>query len=265
MFLPVIFVSLLAFHGAACEEEESDEDFALKYLKDYNYISRLSRSGYQDMTTAIKRFQKFFGLPETGRLDEETLYEMKKPRCGVPDVGYNGERMRVKRYSTWHQKWRKTSLKYYLSYGEDLSHSKQDRIFSQAFKMWSDVARKLKFSRTYSVSDADLKISFGKGSHAGVSGEGQCSFKFDGRGNVLAHAFFPEDGRLHFDEDEKFSETGSSFWGKQSLIYTAVHEIGHALGLRHSNVKGAVMWPSASYGRPKLHSDDIAGIRSLYG
>ena len=29
MFLPVIFVSLLVFRGTFCEEEESDEDFAL--------------------------------------------------------------------------------------------------------------------------------------------------------------------------------------------------------------------------------------------
>ena len=44
-----------------------------------------------------------------------------------------------------------------------------------------------------------------------------------------------------------------------------MHEIGHALGLRHSDVKGTVMWPTASRGTPKLHQDDIDGIRSLYG
>ena len=111
------------------------------------------------MTAAIKRFQKFFGLPVTGRLDEETLEEMKKPRCGVPDFGVHGESMRVKRYSTF-GKWSKTNLKYYLSYGEDLSKRDQSRIFAQAFKLWSDVAPKLKITRTYKVSDADLKIRF---------------------------------------------------------------------------------------------------------
>lgn len=111
------------------------------------------------MSAAIKRFQKLFGLPVTGRLDEETLHEMTKPQSGVPDVGVNGERMRVKRYSTL-GRWSKTSLKYYLSYGEDLSHSDQSRIFTQAFKMWSAAAAKLKFSRTYSVSDTDLNIRF---------------------------------------------------------------------------------------------------------
>ena len=81
---------------------------------------------------------------------------------------------------------------------------------------------------------------------------------------MLAHAFFPTDGRIHFDDEERFTETGS-IWGANSLIYVAVHEIGHALGLGHSNVKGSVMWPTASRGTPKLHRDDIAGIKSLYG
>ena len=88
---------------------------------------------------------------------------------------------------------------------------------------------------------------------------------------MLAHAYFPSDGRIHFDNDERYTETGASsgwwFWKKesQSLLYVAVHEIGHALGLKHSNVKGSIMWPTAKKGTPTLHSDDINGIRSLYG
>lgn len=44
------------------------------------------------------------------------------------------------------------------------------------------------------------------------------------------------------------------------------HEIGHCMGLDHSNVDGAVMSPSISEGqwRP-LHDDDLAGMRAIYG
>lgn len=96
----------------------------------------------------------------TGKLDEKTLHEMQKPRCGVPDLGEDAGRMRFKRYSTSFPKWPKTSLKYYLSYGDDLSHNNQARIIAKAFKMWSNVAPKLRFTRTTRVQDADLKLRF---------------------------------------------------------------------------------------------------------
>lgn len=129
-----------------------------KYLSDYHYLSP-SRSGNHDIKTALKNFQKFFGLPVTGELDEETLYQMKKPRCGVPDADENGGRLRIKRFSTW-GKWRKTDLKYYLSFGEDMSEADQARVMARAFQMWSAVASKLKFTRTLSVSNADFRIRF---------------------------------------------------------------------------------------------------------
>ena len=110
-----------------------------------------------------------------------------------------------------------------------------------------------------------LFCSFGRREHRGP-GEEKCFSDFDGEGGVHAHGLTPPDGRIHFDDDEKFSEKGRKLWNKaESLIYVAVHEIGHALGLGHSRISSAVMWPISRKGRPKLHRDDIAGIRSLYG
>lgn len=55
-------------------------------------------------------------------------------------------------------------------------------------------------------------------------------------------------------------------WTDDRLFnFTAVHEIGHALGLSHSAVESAVMF--AYYGgiiRP-IHADDKMGIHSIYG
>ena len=119
-------------------------------------------------------------------------------------------------------------------------------------------------------------FSFGRRRHSGIPNEGSCPIPFDGPGRVIAHAFFPlpnfpRRGRIHFDEDESFTKLGSStgwWWYRRrtiGLLYTAVHEIGHSLGLRHSNVRGSVMWPLARSGTPVMHQDDIDGINSLYG
>jgi hypothetical protein len=52
------------------------------------------------------------------------------------------------------------------------------------------------------------------------------------------------------------------------LLSTIIHEVGHYLGLRHSDVSGAMMSgpPLTSYsGTTSLQSDDIAGCRSMFG
>lgn len=116
-----------------------------------------------------------------------------------------------------------------------------------------------------------LFSSFGGKTHAGVPGERRCEVRFDGPRSIFGHGFFPSDGRIHFDEDDYFTETGTTtgwwFWAKESVsvLYVAVHEIGHALGLGHSNVRGSTMWPTGKTGTPRLTQDDADAIRALYG
>ena len=105
------------------------------------------------MSTALRNFQRFSGLPVTGEVDEATIKQMAKPRCGVPD---DVDGQRFKRYVLSGRKWGKTDLTYYVQYGEDLSHGVQDRIFQNALKEWSDVTP-LTFMRSPQTS-SDIKI-----------------------------------------------------------------------------------------------------------
>ncbi len=79
--------------------------------------------------------------------------------------------------------------------------------------------------------------------------------------------FFISDlaGDIHFDDDETY--TIRSPKGKD-LLWVAVHELGHSIGLDHSSAGGAVMnaWYQATDGKDfNLSPDDIKGAQSLYG
>lgn len=66
-----------------------------------------------------------------------------------------------------------------------------------------------------------------------------------------------------YDDDQKWGFCPDQGY---SLFLVAAHEFGHALGLDHSNIREALMYPMYSYAEHfSLHSDDINGIQFLYG
>lgn len=88
----------------------------------------------------------------------------------------------------------------------------------------------------------------------------------DGPMGVLAYAYYPNDinpetiaGDMVIDDSEDW-HIGSDV----DINFVALHELGHALGLGHSDDPNAVMYPFYSTGKSKLQPDDIAGIQELY-
>lgn len=66
-----------------------------------------------------------------------------------------------------------------------------------------------------------------------------------------------------YDQDQKWGFCPDQGY---SLFLVAAHEFGHALGLDHSNIREALMYPMYSYVEDfSLHEDDIEGIQYLYG
>ncbi|GJZ28785.1 metallopeptidase, catalytic domain-containing protein [Tanacetum coccineum] len=128
------------------------------------------------------------------------------------------------------------------------------------FDEWASGSGYFTFSRVADIGTSDLKISFQKMNH----GDGA---DFDGPLGTLAHAFSPPDGRLHFDVDETWSLGPGPVPNVIDFKSVALHEIGHLLGLHHSQYQDAVMWESLPLGtvKDKLTSDDIQGIKVLYG
>lgn len=225
-----------------------------KFLADFGYLHHENVFS-SSITGAIKRMQAFAHLPVTGVVDEATVRMMKTPRCGRPDDEADF------RYA--YRKWDHHDLLYYFeNYTPDLDVLETERIIADAFQLWADVTP-LTFRQFNNTGD--FSIVFGRRYHAGGwGGRGRCNARFDGRGGVLAHAYFPPDGRAHFDEDETFTDKTRS---GINLFWVAAHEFGHALGLPHSKVRGALMYPYYTGYKENFYlpQDDITRIQRLYG
>ncbi|KAJ0965492.1 hypothetical protein J5N97_026630 [Dioscorea zingiberensis] len=250
-----------------------------QYLHDFGYISGQSPANFSDsfddeLEAAIKTYQKNFRLNVTGVLDPSTIDQMTLPRCGVPDIINGTSTMASKSslhgrglytYFTGNPRWPpfQSQLTYAFTSTSTVSISVSTlrEIFSRAFARWAD-ATTLTFTEV--ENDADITIGFFSGDH----GDGE---PFDGVLGTLAHAFSPTDGRFHLDAAEQWVADGdvttASSDAAIDLESVAVHEIGHLLGLGHSSVENAIMFPTIRTKTKKvdLAADDVAGIQNLYG
>jgi len=160
------------------------------------------------------------------------------------------------------------SLTYYFgNLTSDLPEATVKSTLVDALNVWASVVD-ITFTETLTPGLNDsIDFLFATGAH----GDGN---PFDGPGGVVAHSFFssssnpePIAGDVHFDDAELW-EVGNGLGASAfDLMWVAVHEIGHALGLGHSAVSSAVMFPSLSGNTVfnQLTPDDIAGIQSIYG
>lgn len=251
--------------GRGAESVEVAE--AQRYLARYGYLSAEERDATEEgrladpTSVALRRFQRFARLHVTGTLTVETLKLMRQPRCPVADLepedlggpGVEDSDPFVFSANLWDQR----NLRWFLQTGTpDLTD--EAAAIQRAFDTWAAQVP-LTFTRVTTAADADLTVSWETGDH----GDGS---PFDGSGsggfNIFAHAFYPEDGRIHFDEAETWGHSHGG--GLVDLESVALHEIGHSLGLRHSGLGDAVMFFAINSQRRQLHEADVRGIKSRY-
>ncbi len=145
-----------------------------------------------------------------------------------------------------------------------ISNGEMKAAIEEAFRLWSTYAP-LEFievedtgakSRTQPDA-ADIRIG-----HDDLGG----------KGGTLGRTQLRYDGELAttvaFDNRDLWATDGNAT--HTDFLFVAVHEIGHALGLRHELTNDAVMQVSADnvytgLGSAFLYADDINGIQTLYG
>ncbi|MFN7686640.1 MAG: matrixin family metalloprotease [Sphingobacteriales bacterium] len=239
-------------------QNPSNDAFAS--IKERNLPTSTSEAFDEASKEALKQFQSFYGLTPTGEPDEKTLQLISSPRCGNPDRPKLRNRNGMSAtFVVQGNKWGKGNLTYaFRNFTPDLPVADIIAAIRTAMDTWSQVCL-LTFTEV--SGNADIMIQFVRGNH----GDGT---SFDGANGVLAHAFFPPPnggeiaGDIHFDDDERWILDNTP--GGYDLLSVAVHELGHSLGLDHSNERDAIMFAFYS-GKRALHKDDIDGIRSVYG
>ncbi|WPR75519.1 matrixin family metalloprotease [Algoriphagus sp. NG3] len=158
----------------------------------------------------------------------------------------------------------------------DLTVINQRQAIRNALDLWAAVTD-LAFLEVCNGTNADIAFSWGTQNHGDPNpicypelGLGP----FDGENGTIAHSMGgpgPNDcgnqaGDIHFDDDETWTTTiRNSDSQPIDLETVAAHEIGHSLGLFHTNVSGSLMAADYAGSHRFLGSDDIAGIRSIYG
>ncbi len=241
---------------------ESNEKFHIvqEHLERYGYLNLNSCKKGEvcpNTITALIKYQDFFGLSKTGDFDKTTKDKMVESRCGHKDL---------KSGITFNTvcAWNTNNLTYAFDiHTNDLPNPDGFQAIRSAFQTWQN-ATNLSFAEVTVNDNPHILIGWRPNNdpdHSMIGG-------------VLAHADFPLGcgvvtntipKPIHFDDTEHTWVIGTQAGGFD-VETIALHEIGHIIGLAHSNVAGAVMNPtvSSNFIKRDLTQDDIDGANNLY-
>jgi hypothetical protein len=180
-------------------------------------------------------------------------------------------------YSATGTKWASPNVSAsYMPDGAITDSGAPSNLFAYLNANFSTPAWQREFARSLqtwaSVSPLNFHFVADNGAATGTSGAAQGDSRFGDirlsgyarSDSYVGYTYYPSSGTRGGDE---FLATNVAFHiGTYLDLYSVfLHETGHALGLGHSDLSTAVMYPTIMSVYSGLSTDDIAGIQAIYG
>jgi hypothetical protein len=165
--------------------------------------------------------------------------------CGVPDTPFTPVQKQT--FGEPMSRWERGNLSYQVNpAGCNLNADIVHEVVAGAFSQWQNAAPFFNFTKHPTGVKSDINVSFGRS---------ELEERFGAPGGVDGAARRPPHGDVFFDAAE--------VWTRPQLQGATLHEVGHALGLRHSTRPTSTMYPTHP-NESRLDSESIDAIRALY-
>jgi len=184
-------------------------------------------------------------------------YVFGAPALSKLELRENDRGNRAKRYVTSVHKWLGDTITYrFVNYSSSLKQDGTRQAVLEAVTLYSNTIGR-KFEEVSKYQEAKITLMFIKGNHADNS-------PFYGSGAVKAHAYSPVHSEIHFNDHETFVIRATKNNKGTDLFYTALHEIGHALGIKHSQLGSAAMHATYNPDNNAFNHDDRKALEYQY-